>query len=589
MLLSDEFITELKSRNDIGDIAGEYVDLQRKGKNLMGLCPFHSERTPSFCVYPHNGSFYCFGCGAGGDVITFLRLIEHYDYMEAIKALSERAGMDFEISEEDNVVHRKKLLIYELNREAARFYHKALFSPQGKKALDYLKKRGTSASTIKHFGLGYSPTNGYALVDYLKKRGYNREDMILSNLAFKSRNLKETDRFRDRLMFPIIDIRGNVIAFGARTMGNDTPKYINTSDTMVFKKSTNLFALNFAKKSGENKLILTEGYMDVVSLHQAGFINAVAGLGTALTPNQIKLIARYADEVLVSYDSDEAGQKAAKRAISMLKSNGINVKIITIPKAKDPDEYLKLQGKEGAFKFKNLIESSKNDTEYQLEKIKSECNLDNPEDKIKYLTEASKVLANCQNPIEREVYAIKLSSEIGISKSSVLLQIEKYLKQKFKKHEKKEFKNITKITSAVNDKINVDKHSNLRAASAEESLISCIINNQDIADTIFSKFSPEEMITGFNKRILNSLKDIVSKGKILDITNIAAYGFSFEEIGRITKMICNYNPSMATNGAINEYLQIINEENKKNKLKNIEHVSEFEVMKYITDLKSTKK
>ncbi len=589
MTLSDEFISELKARNDIGEIAGEYVSLQRKGKNLMGLCPFHSERTPSFCVYPHNGSFYCFGCGAGGDVITFLRLIEHYGYIEAVKNLSERAGMDFEISEEDNITHNKKLLIYKLNREAAKFYHNALFSPAGKEALDYLKKRGTSVSTVKHFGLGYSPAGGYALVDYLKKKGYNGEDIILSNLAFKTRSLKEMDRFRSRLMFPIIDVRGNVIAFGARTTGNDTPKYINTSDTLVFKKSTNLFALNFAKKSGENKLILTEGYMDVVSLHQAGFTNAVAGLGTALTPNQVKLMARYADEVLVSYDSDEAGQKAANRAISMLKNNGINVKVITVPKAKDPDEYIRLQGKDGAVKFKNLIEDSKNDTEYQLSKIKSKCNLDNSEDKIKYLTEASKILAQCQNPIEREVYAIKLSSEIGVNKSSVLLQIEKYLKQKFKKHEKKEFKNIEKITSALNDKVNPDKHCNLRAAAAEESLISCIINDPDIANTIFSKFSPDDMITDFNRRVLSSVKDIVSKGKILDITNIAAYGFSFEEIGRITKMICSYNQSMATSEAINEYLSIISEENKKNKFKNINHVSESEVMKYIEDLKSTKK
>jgi DNA primase len=589
MFLSDEFISELKARNDIGEIAGEYVELQRKGKNLMGLCPFHSERTPSFCVYPHNGSFYCFGCGAGGDVITFLRLVEHYDYIEAVKFLSQRAGMDFEISEEDNITHNKKMLMYEINREAARFYHKALFEANGKKALDYLKKRGITLSMIKHFGLGYSPESGYALVDYLKKKSYNGEDIILSNLAFKSRNLREIDRFRNRLMFPIIDVRGNVIAFGARTMGNDTPKYINTSDTLVFKKSTNLFALNFAKKSGENKLILTEGYMDVVSLHQAGFTNAVAGLGTALTPNQVKLMARYSDEVFVSYDSDEAGQKAANRAISMLKSNGINVKVITVPKAKDPDEYLQSQGKDGAVKFKNLMENSKNDTEYQISKIKAKCNLENSEDKIKYLTEAAKILANCQNPIEREVYAIKLSGEIGISKSSVLLQIEKYLKQKFRTHQKKEFKNIEKITSAVNDKVNPDKHGNLRAAIAEEFLISCVINNPDIANTIFSRLSVNDMITDFNKRVLSSVNDIVSKGKIPDITNIATHGgFSFEEIGRITKIICGYNQSMVTNKAINEYLSIITEENKKNKLKDISQVSELEVMEYIKDLKSTK-
>ncbi len=589
MILSDEFMSELKARSDIGEIAGEYIDLQRKGKNLMGLCPFHSERTPSFCVYPHNGSFYCFGCGAGGDVITFLRLVEHYDYVEAVKILSQRAGMDFEISEEDNIAHNKKLLMYEINREAAKFYHRDLFSPLGKEAFNYLEKRGIAVSSIKHFGLGYSPSQGYALVDYLKKKGYNVEDIILSNLAFRSRNLKETDRFRNRLMFPIIDVRGNVIAFGARTMGNDNPKYINTSDTPVFKKSTNLFALNFAKKSGENKLILTEGYMDVVSLHQAGFTNAVAGLGTALTPNQVKLLARYTDEVLISYDSDEAGQKAANKAISMFKSNGIDVKVITIPKAKDPDEYLRIQGKDGALKFKNLIDNSKNDTEYQLSKIKAIYNLEKSEDKIKYLTEASKILANCQSPIEREVYAIKLSAEIGINKSSILLQIEKYLKQKFKNHEKKEFKNIAKITSAVNDKINIDKHDNLRAAVAEESLISCIVNNPDIANAVFAKFTPDDMITSFNKRILSSIKDIVSKGKILDITNISAYGFSFEEIGRITKMICSYNKSMATTEAVNEYLSVINQENKKNKLKDINYISEDEVVKYIEDLKSIKR
>ncbi len=589
MILSDEFISELKARNDIGEIVGEYVNLQRKGKNLMGICPFHSERTPSFCVYPHNGSFYCFGCGAGGDVITFLRLTEHYDYIEAVKVLSERAGMNFEVSEEDSAVHSKKLLIYKINREAAKFYHNALFSSAGSKALEYFKNRGISTLTMKYFGLGYSPASGYSLVDYLKKSGYNGEDIILSNLAFKNRNLKEIDRFRDRLMFPIIDVRGNVIAFGARTLGNETPKYINTSDTLVFKKSMNLFALNFAKKSGESKLILTEGYMDVVALHQEGFTNAVAGLGTALTSNQVKLIARHSDEVFISYDSDEAGQKAANRAIEMLKGGGVNVKVITIPKAKDPDEFIRSQGKDGGIKFKNLIENSKNDIEYRLSRIKSECNLDFSDGKIKYLTEASKILANCQNSIEREVYAIKLGAEIGVSKSSVLLQTEKYLKQKLKLHKKKEFKNIEKITSGVNDKVNPDKHSNLRAAAAEESLISCIINNPDIANTIFSKISLDNMITSFNKRILTSIKDIVSKGKMLDITNIAAYGFTFEEIGRITKMICSYTPIMITDEAICEYLSVLSEENKKNKFKNIEHVPEQEVMKYIEDLKTVKK
>lgn len=586
MMLSDEFISELKSRNDIEEIVGEYVNLQRKGKNLMGICPFHSERTPSFCVYPSNGSFYCFGCGAGGDVITFLRLIEHYDYLEAVKNLAERVGMDFQISEEDNAVHNKKLLIYEINREAAKFYHSQLLSETGKEATEYLHSRGISKSSVKHFGLGYSPKNGYALVDYLNKKGYNKKDIILSDLAFKSRNGREIDRFRNRLMFPIIDVRGNVIAFGARTMGNDTPKYINTSDTLVFKKSSNLFALNFAKKSGKNNLILTEGYMDVISLHQSGFTNTVAGLGTALTSGQVKLLSRNADEIIICYDSDEPGKKAADRAMKMIRGDGLNVKILTIPKAKDPDEFLRANGKDGAFKFRSLIENSKNDTEYRLAQIKSNYDLNFAEDKVKYLTQASEILSECRNPIEREVYALKISSEAGVNKSSVMILIEKNLKKKNKSNRKKEFKSIEKMTSAINDKINPDKHGNLRAATAEEALISYIINNPDMANTIFSRLLPEDVVTGFNRRILETLRDLNEKGKIFDVANISAYGFSFEEIGRITRMICSYNSCMVTPSAVNEYIETIKEERNKNKFKNISDLSENEVSEYIKKLKN---
>ena len=586
MVLSEDFISELKSRNDISEVIGEYVNLQQKGRNLMGLCPFHSERTPSFCVYPSNGSFYCFGCGAGGDVITFLRLMEHYDYMETVQKLAERAGMDFYISEEDNKLHNKKLLIYKINREAAKFYHKCLVANKESKAFKYLKERGIQDKTIVHFGLGYSPSSGYELVDYLKKMGYNSEDIILSDLAFKSRNGKDVDRFRNRLMFPIIDIRGNVIAFGARTMGNDIPKYINTSDTPVFKKSSNLFALNFAKKSGKNNLILTEGYMDVITLHQAGFDNAVAGLGTALTVNQVKLLARNADEIVVSYDSDEPGKKAAAKAIEMLKENNVSVKVITIPKAKDPDEYIRLQGENGKVKFKSLIENSKSDTEYKLSEVKSKYNLENDEDKVKYLTEASKILANSYNSIEREVYAIRLSAEVGVSKSSVMMQIEKYLKQRKKKEQRKEFKNVEKFVSAANDKVNAEKKNNLRAAVAEESLISAVINNPDIAGSVFLKIMPDDMITNFNKRVFEVIRELVSNNKLLDISNFSLYNFSFEEIGRITKIICGYNAKMGTKEAIDEYLKVIKEENTKNQFKNVSDVSEENIKEYISSLKN---
>lgn len=586
LILSDEFISELKSRNDIEEIIGDYVNLQRKGKNLMGLCPFHSERTPSFCVYPSNGSFYCFGCGAGGDVITFLRLMEHYDYIEAVKNLADRAGMSLEISQEDNALHNQKLLIYKINREAAKFYYMCLLNKMGSEAVNYLRSRGISDSFISRFGLGYSPKSGYALVDYLNKKGYNEKDIILSDLAFKSRNKRIIDRFRNRLMFPIIDVRGNVIAFGARTMGNDVPKYINTSDTLVFKKSSNLFALNFAKKSGKENLILTEGYMDVISLHQSGFTNSVAGLGTALTQGQVKLLSRNTGEVIVCYDSDEPGRKASERATKMLQQDGLDVKILTIPKGKDPDEYLRINGKDGAFKFRNLVENSKNCTEYRLNQIKSMYDLNDSEGKIKYITEAVKILSECQNSIEREVYALKISSESGIDKSVIIALVEKKLKSKNKSNKKKEFKDIAKFTSAVSDKINPEKHENLRAATAEEALISYVINNPDASDSIFERFSPSNFITNFNRRIFEVLKDLNEKGKLFDISNISTYGFSLEEIGRITRIICKYNFSEGTASAVNEYMKVISEENKKKKFKDIKELSENEVLEYIKNLKN---
>lgn len=589
MLLSEEFVADLKSKTDIEDVISEYVSLQRKGKNLMGVCPFHSERTASFCVYPSNGSFYCFGCGAGGDIITFLRMAEHYDYVEAVKKLAERAGMDLEISEEDNAVHKKKLQIYELNRKSAMFYYKQLFSSKGAVALNYLSKRGISPPSVKHFGLGYSPSSGFALVDYLQKLGYNPEDMVTANLAFKSyRSGKISDRFKGRLMFPIIDVRGNVIAFGARTMSNEVPKYINTSDTPVFKKSTNLFALNFAKSSIQKKLILAEGYMDVVALHQAGFTNAVAGLGTALTAQQVKLISRYADEITLSYDSDEPGQKAAARAITMLKDNGINVKVLSIPKAKDPDEYLRSQGKDSAIKFKNLLESSKNDVEYSLDKLKSNCNLEVTDDKINYLTQASKIIAMCQNPVEREIYAFKISEETGVNKSSVILQIKKYLKQKFRRNQKKEFRQIQKDTSAINDKINPEKHANLRAAIAEERLISTLINCPESANTIFRTISPDMFVTQFNRRVLSAIQEILSKNGTPDITNISLRGFSLEETGAITRMVCSWEPYMGLDESVKECIDAVLSQGKKNMLKDINNVTETEIQKYIKELKNNK-
>lgn len=587
MAFSEDFIMELKERNNIEEIISEYVSLNRRGKNLLGLCPFHAERTPSFCVYPNNGSFYCFGCGVGGDVITFLRLAEHFDYVEAVKYLAERVGMNTQISDEENEVYKQKTLIYKMNRDAAKYFHNHLMSAQGTEAINYLRSRNILPKTVKHFGLGYAPISGYGLVDYLKGLGYSEDVIVLANLGMRNERSRCRDRFKERLMFPIIDVRGNVVAFGGRTLKKEIPKYINTADTPVFKKSSNLFALNFAKNTGQDKIILTEGYMDAVSLNQAGFSNVVAGLGTALTLGQVKLLGRYSDEVILSYDADEAGQKAAKKAMEMLRENGINVKILSIPKAKDPDEYIRSNGKDGLIKFKNLIEQSKSDIEFKLEKLKTGLDLDSSEGKIKYLTEATKELSCCENPIERDIYASKLCEETGINKSSVLLQIEKYRKMRIKKKKKHEFKNISKMTSGINDTINKEKRNNLRAACAEEALLSCIINNADTANNIFSRVDENMFVTGLNRRIYSAAKDLYDNNRIMDISSFSNNGFSTDEIGRITKIICSYKPNMIAGESIDEYIKILSEEREKNNIKSAEK-TETEIKEYIENLKRLK-
>ena len=326
MRFTDEFIDRLRDSNDIESVIAGYVDLRRRGKTLTGLCPFHNEKTPSFTVYPETSSYYCFGCGAGGDVVTFVRNIENLDYVEAIKFLADRAGIKMPDDKFDDTAANLRRRIYSANREAARFFHETLFSENGKAQLDYLRRRNVPMKMIKHFGLGAAPDDWHALENHLKAKGFNRDELVAANLLrFSEKNGKRYyyDAFRAKVMYPVIDLRGNVVAFGGRVLDNSKPKYINTSDTLVYKKSNELFALNFAKNGNDRKLILCEGYMDVIALHAAGFENAVAGLGTALTPEQVSLISRYADEVALCYDSDEAGQKAIKRASEILEKSRI--------------------------------------------------------------------------------------------------------------------------------------------------------------------------------------------------------------------------------------------------------------------------
>lgn len=588
MRLPDSFMQDLKFRNNIADVVSSYVNLKKKGHNLVGLCPFHSEKTPSFNIYQDSESFYCFGCGVGGDVITFIRMIENLDYIESIKFLADRSGMELpKITGNDNVTYIKNR-IYEINREAARYFNKMLYSQDGKEALMYLKGRGLKNSTITHFGLGFSPKSRYSLVNHLASKGFKNSEMVQANLAYSNKSGNVSDRFFNRIMFPIIDLRGNVIAFGGRVMGDSKPKYLNTSDTLVFKKNQNLFSMNFAKKSKENKLILAEGYMDVISLNQAGFDYAVATLGTSLTKEQVRLISRYTDEVIIAYDSDEAGQKATKRAISLLRESDLLIRVLTIPKGKDPDEYIKSFGKDGPLRFKQLIENSENDVLYSIDRIKKDIDLESPDGKIKYLIEASKILANLDKKIEREIYASKLSEEIGIEKSTIMLQVEKLLKKNNKLRMQKEFKDIRKSTVARLDKINPEKYENLRAANAEEALIAYLINNPDSVEYVYSKLKQDKFSTGFNRKIYENIIDRSKNGEGISLTDLSQ-DFSIDEISRIAKMLSIYIKPVDGLKTVNEYIDVIVYENDKIDNKKVKECDIDDITDYIKLLRDKKK
>jgi DNA primase len=419
-MIPQDYIEEVVRRNDITDVVGSYVQLKRKGRLYGGLCPFHSEKTPSFYVYPDTQSFYCFGCGAGGDVITFTKKINSLDYVEAVKLLAGRAGMPEPA--EDDKVGRLRSRVLSINRDAARYFHACLNSSteEAKIARAYWRRRGLDDKTIVHFGLGYAPDDFRATYLYLKDKGYSDAELIESGLVKRSEKGNIYNIFRHRVMTPIFDLRGNIIAFGGRVLDDSKPKYINSPETLVYKKSKTVFALQIAKKSTSRRFVLCEGYMDVISMQQAGIDTAVCACGTALTPDQVKLIGEYADEVVLSYDSDEAGQKATARSLGMFADSPLKVSVLQIPGAKDPDEYIK---KYGGDRFKALLDGTGNALEFRLSQIRKNYDLARDKDRLDYVRDALELLAERNSPTEREVYAGRIAEETNISKAAILEQL----------------------------------------------------------------------------------------------------------------------------------------------------------------------
>lgn len=581
-----EFLREVGDRNRIEDIAASYVNLRRRGKNLVGLCPFHNEKTPSFCVYPENNSFYCFGCNKGGDVITFIMGVENLDFSEAVKFLAQRAGLPLPEEGADLSMSRLRTRILEINREAGRFYFGTLSTPEGKPGLDYFRRRGLDGKTIRHFGLGYAPDSGFALVNHLRGKGYTQEELVQSDMVRRSQKGNLYDRYRGRVMFPIFDLRGNVVAFGGRILTNEKPKYINTSDTPVYHKSSGLFAMNFAKDSGSRQLILAEGYMDVIALHRAGFTNAIASLGTALTEEQARIIRRYADEAIICYDSDEAGRRATQRAIPILKKAGLLVRVITVPGNKDPDEFFRSDPKDGPARFKRLIQQSGNDTEYRLSVAREKYDLTTEDGKKRYLQEAvAQVLSLIQDSIELDVYAGKLAEETGVGKESVMASARRAAAIRGKQRKREELKAQQEVVAA-RTVANPEKKQHMRAALAEEGIIAYLFRNQDKAKLLEERLPPEKCVTPWGRRVYALILGKTKQGETT-LSDLSGE-LTGEELSELTRVLVERREVPPSWEDVEGYCRIIQEEGNFYNPEKIREASEDDLKRYFEELKSRK-
>ena len=506
MAFPASFIDELVARNPIEDVVGQYVSLRRAGANMFGLCPFHGEKTASFSVAPDKGIYYCFGCHKGGGVINFQMEVEGLSYPDAVRALAKRAGMTVPEDEQYQSRYRQQERLWALHKEAARFFHSQLYAPVGKQALDYALGRGMSKSILTTFGVGYAPDGWDNMVRAMKAKGYTDQELIDSGLVTQSQKDKSKifDRFRDRLMFPIIDVRGNVIGFGGRIIKKDSgaAKYLNSPETLIFNKRKNLFGLNLAKKSKQGFLILVEGNIDVVALHQFGFDNAIASLGTSLTEEQAALMTRYADQIVLIYDGDKAGQNATQRAIPILEKAGLQVKVLQIRDAKDPDEFLH---KFGADRFKLLLEGSSNRVEYQLNAIALKYDLMQDDQKVKFLQESADLIATLSSAVQREVYGGRVAEKAKISPDAMKLEIERAWKRRERNQKKQQEKINLSPARNLQPKSRNIRYDNIKSAMAEEGVIAIALREPALLDRT-GNLTQEKFSSALLGRVYSQLK-----------------------------------------------------------------------------------
>lgn len=586
MALPQQFLDELRMANDITSVVSSYVSLKRSSRNMVGLCPFHSEKSPSFTVFSDTQSYYCFGCGAGGDVITFIKGVENLEYIEAVRFLAQRAGLRMPEDSVNDAAARLKEKTYKINKIAAKYYYEQLISPVGKRGLEYFASRKLDPKTIKRFGLGFAPEGWTNLVDHLRSQGFSDKDMVAAGVAAVSQKSGRVyDYFRNRVMFPIIDLRGNVIAFGGRVLGDEKPKYLNSPDTPVFKKTKNLFALNLAKASKDRRMVLAEGYMDVIALHQAGFDNTVASLGTALTSEQARMISNYADEVVIAYDSDGAGRKATQRAFTIFDELGIKVRVLSVPGAKDPDEFIK---KYGAQRFKLLLDQSSSVTDYRLAEAAQKSDPSTPSGKVQYLRDAAQVIADISSPVERDVYIRKLGEELSVSHEAITEQVKSILKRRKRAEEKKDAGNLVMAVNAGLERSDPDRARFKKEAVCEDSILFILYRNPDRLEYILSKISQDSFVTEVNRRIFSALCQIIRECSVPDMTQLSQY-LSTEDMGRLARLLASNRDSGEVQKLLDDCIGVLLSAKSSPTSQDIKTMDDDSFAEYMRQLKNKKK
>ena len=535
-----DFIERLKSANPIAEVMGEYVTTKRAGRDYVCLCPFHNEKTPSCYIHPDREFFHCFGCGAGGDVITFIMKYRNLDYVEAIKYLAERANMEVPLDSyggaAQNGTRERRQRMYEMNKEAAKFFYSQLSTEGGRRCVQYLMQtRGLSVETIKRYRMGCAPNSWSALKKHMMSLGYTERELEEASLISRSKNNTKNsfDFFVDRAMFPFYDLTGHIVGFGGRTLGDDKRKYLNSRDTLVYNKNKFLFSMNIAKNAAvkSRQILLCEGNLDVISLTQAGFENAVASCGTALTPEQVRLISSYADEVVICYDSDEAGQKATRKAIDLLSAAGLKTRVISMKGAKDPDEFIR---KFGSQTFDAMLNTADGSVNYELKRAESQFDMETDTGRLAYKDAALDIINKLESPVERDLYGHKVAERIGVSFQVFEAEMQRFSKKKYYAGKKREL-NDTLRFAGRQDKVNHEAAAHPKENSAEEQIISYLCGNPDYFRRIKDILPPEKFVTEFNRRVYSFIYGRMASGE--DWTMAAMNeSFSFEELGSIARI-----------------------------------------------------